>query len=171
MSFNPAILARGGGYARRGGLCGPARFAFHDLACGVILLALAAGGIVWATDMRLLHLFEKNGSRGRSGSAPPSPRALGRPEAGSGVASGEDTEGPHPALIGHPVPHKNGRGASNFKPHTPLDKVDKTADHDVVSGPSPIPMGEGWPKAGVGADDDDLPTIPVKIAEPKPGEA
>ena len=64
-----------------------------------------------------------------------------------------------PPRLRHPIPHphwrlgeRNGRGASDSALCVWAIKTDLTSTQSpMVSGPSPGPAGEGWPKAGVGA--------------------
>ena len=181
--FRAATLMHGGGYA--GALIDAGlRACFHDLASVVILLALAAGGIVWATDMRLLHLYEKAAAGTRRVGAPV---AQGARAAKQGAATLRDNAAalkervqkatPTPPSSGTPAPLRMGEGPVTSGSASGRESTDKA--HSLsVSGPSLYPKGEGWPKAGVGSSND-VPTVPqalpalsvkmdVKIAEPKP---
>ena len=147
--FRPDILARGGGFL--GALVSAGlRACFHDLASVVILLALAVGGVVWATDMRLLHLFEKAAEGTKRVSAPVAQGAASLKE-GAATLKERAKKAPTPAS---PPPPAGERQVNSSR--VPL-----------VTHPASFPKGA--------ETDDDLPTvpqalpsIPVKIAEPKP---
>ena len=128
--FQPAVLARGGGYVGAA-VCAGLRACFHDLASGVILLALAAGGIVWATDMRLLHLFEKAAAGAKRVGAPV---AQGARAAKQGAAALRERARKTPTPASPPLPHQKGRGANNFKSAASGQEAEP-----VATGPSPIP--------------------------------
>ena len=166
--FRPDVLARGGGYV--GALiCAGLRGCFHDLACGAILLALAVGGLVWATDMRLLHLYEKAAEGTKRVGAPVAQGARAA-KRGATALRERAKKTPTPARSSPPLPPQAGEGPVTSS-QSPLDKGKSL----IMNGPSPIPMGEGYAKRGVGADDD-LPTVPrslppVKIEQAKPKPA
>ena len=170
--FLSPVLQHGGGEAGAG-ICAGLRALFGTtVSCAAILTALAAGGVVWATDMRLLHLYEKAAEGTRRVSGPVAQGAASLKDSAAGL---KERAKKTPSL---PSPIGTGEGVR--KKQLPLDEA---LDAPVIV---PLPTlsparnerrgdrAASLSEPGEGADD--LPTIPrsfptpppIKILEPKP---
>jgi S-DNA-T family DNA segregation ATPase FtsK/SpoIIIE len=144
--FSQPVVQAGGGEVGAAVCWGLRRLFGHDISCGAILFALGAGGIVWATDMRLLHLYEKSAERTRRVTAP--------------VAHGAQRVN---AKVAEKTAERRAKAQKTFMPVRDLlpPIEEETAPIRLKSAPSkPI--------------EDDLPTVPaipvplpiLKIVEP-----
>ncbi len=148
--FSRTVLQNGGGEAGAG-VCWALRRLFgHDLSCAAILVALAAAGLVWATDMRLLHLYERTaaGTKRVTG-----PVALGAQRVNERVRERRQRSPTLPSPVG------TGEGKSQ-EDFVPVRDTPKRAAREVKV---------------TEADEDDLPTVPsvptqalppIKVMEP-----
>ena len=121
-----------------------------DISSHIFLFLFTVGAVVWATDMRLLHLFDHAVAGGRRVTAPITQGAKASAQAvKSGAAAIQEKTRREivPAQKPLPNPSPKGRGA----------------DLAPVTQSCPLPSGEG-----VGGGSDDLPTIPKVILPPVP---
>jgi S-DNA-T family DNA segregation ATPase FtsK/SpoIIIE len=156
--FHHSVLTSGGGEVGAG-LCAGLRALFgRDISCGAILVAVFAGGVVWATDMRLLHLFERTAEQTRRVTAP--------------VTSGAQRI--NQSVKSFSEERASTRAQNDFLPAPGSRKAEKSAAVDFApeAAPAPEKQRPGRIKPTT-AERDDLPTVPavpllppIKIVEP-----
>ncbi len=155
-------LGTGGGWVGAA-LCAGLRALLADPACHVVLLALSIVAVLWATDMRLLHLFQHAADGGRRVAAPLTDGAkAGAAAVKSGTATLKEKAASRAAARSL-TPPSEGR---------PSPASQARVGETPILSPSPVTTGEGGlpqGKPGEGLFHDDPPTVAaVPRPAPKP---
>ncbi len=145
-----------------------------DISSHILLFAFGVGALVWATDMRLLHIFDKAVEGGRRVSGPVSRGAKASAQAArvGATALKEKTQRPPRPNSGEPEVRKEPeavppprRSLSSKAPDTDdLPTVPRVTLSKPLAPAPPVPSPSGSPIIGGGGV---FPVIPV-AAEDKP---